>query len=117
MRLGSLSLLLQRRHILLHRDRQLRSVPFRQLPRARYNSSLAGTAGIQRQPSAKPSARTSLQDTATGCSSELPLLLLAQLVSAPRLRLVLDNNDLWRSFVELLLQLLHIQSQLGMADS
>lgn len=84
---------------------------------ARCNSSLVDTAGIQRQPSAKPSAHTSLQDTATGCSWELPLLLPAQLVSAPRLRLVLDNNDLLHSFVELLLQLLHIQSQLGMEDS
>jgi hypothetical protein len=74
-------------------------------------------AGIQRHPSAKPSVHTSLQDTATGCSWGLLLLLPAQLLSVPRLRLVLDNNDLLRSFVELLLRLPHIQSQLDMKDS
>jgi hypothetical protein len=84
---------------------------------ARCNSSPVDKVSIQRQPSAKPSAHTSPQDTASGCSSELPLLLPAQLASAPWSRLVLDNNDLLHSFVELLLQLLHIRSQQGMGDS
>ena len=77
---------------------------------ARCNSSLEDKTGIQRQPSAKPSAHTSLQDTAAGCSSESPLLLPAQLVPAPLSRLVLDNNDLLHNFLELLLQILRIQN-------